>query len=401
MRLTRTLVGSMPFVALGQALAQTAPSVRRIAAPDAKTAPVLASPAAVRTLRDGGILVNDARRRQLLRFDASLATFSVIADSAAGTMTSYGGRAGGFIRYIADSTLFVDPAGLTMFVIDPDGRIARTASIPRSQDAPSLTAASEPAAVDAHGRIVYREAMRMPQNIGMGATSGQTPDSLEIVRLDMKTRKLDTAGWTRQPKVRMTFTQTEKGMSLSGVVDAVPIVDGWTVLTDGTIAIVRGLDYHVDFVGDDGVAAGPKIPFEWRHLSDDEKITFRDSIVKSMQHEFEPGAAPGTFAMMHGAGHGAMQATMTLVPASELPDYVPPFGSGAVFADADDHLWVHTTLQRSNEPGIIYDVIDRKGQLIDRVQLPPARDVVGFGAGGIVYLVARDAGAAWIERTHR
>lgn len=401
MRLTRIFVTSMGFVALQQVAAQTAPAARRIAAPDAKTAAVLASPAAVRMLRDGGILVNDTRRRQLLRFDASLATLSVIADSAAGTMTSYGGRAGGFIRYVADSTLFVDPAGLTMFVIDADGRIARTASIPRSQDAPSLTSAGEPAAVDAHGRIVYRAAMRMPQNIGMGATSGETPDSLEIVRLDMKTRKLDTAGWTRQPKVRMTFTQTEKGMSLAGVIDPVPIVDGWTVLSDGTIAMVRGLDYHVDFVGDGGVSSGPKIPFQWRRLSDEEKVTFRDSIAKTMQHEFAPGTTPGTFTMMHGAGRGAMQATMTFVPASELPDYVPPFGPGAVFADADNHLWVHTTQQRANEPGVIYDVIDRKGQLVDRVQLQPGRDVVGFGPGGIVYLVARDGGSAWIERTHR
>jgi hypothetical protein len=37
------------------------------------------------------------------------------------------------------------------------------------------------------------------------------------------------------------------------------------------------------------------------------------------------------------------------------------------------------------------------GELIDRVQLPQGRTLVGFGPGGIVYLLARDAGAARIE----
>jgi hypothetical protein len=51
--------------------------------------------------------------------------------------------------------------------------------------------------------------------------------------------------------------------------------------------------------------------------------------------------------------------------------------------------------------GPIYDVIDRTGMLIDRVQVPPGRQIVGFGKGGVVYMVARDTGGAWLERTHR
>jgi hypothetical protein len=30
------------------------------------------------------------------------------------------------------------------------------------------------------------------------------------------------------------------------------------------------------------------------------------------------------------------------MPASELPDYRPPFGSGAVRADMDGNLWIRT-----------------------------------------------------------
>jgi hypothetical protein len=35
------------------------------------------------------------------------------------------------------------------------------------------------------------------------------------------------------------------------------------------------------------------------------------------------------------------------------------------------------------------------------VQIPGGRTIVGFGKGGVVYMVARDKTGAWIERTHR
>ena len=49
----------------------------------------------------------------------------------------------------------------------------------------------------------------------------------------------------------------------------------------------------------------------------------------------------------------------------------------------------------------IYDVVNRSGELIDRIQLPASRQIVGFGKGGVVYMLARDASGSWIERTHR
>ena len=94
--------------------------------------------AAVRQLAGGRLLVNDINNRQLTILDPGLANAFLLADSTSGRANSYGTRAGGLISYVGDSTLFVDPAGLSMFVIDPGGKIARVASVPRSQDAPSL-----------------------------------------------------------------------------------------------------------------------------------------------------------------------------------------------------------------------------------------------------------------------
>jgi hypothetical protein len=81
---------------------------------------------------------------------------------------------------------------------------------------------------------------------------------------------------------------------------------------------------------------------------------------------------------------------------------MPPFDQGAARADVDGNLWVRTSARRAGAiGGPIYDVIDGTGKLIDRLQLPAGRQVVGFGKGGAVYLKARDATGAWIERALR
>jgi hypothetical protein len=82
---------------------------------------------------------------------------------------------------------------------------------------------------------------------------------------------------------------------------------------------------------------------------------------------------------------------MQFVSAADLPDYKPPFFTGAVRADADGHLWIRTIPTRGIAGGPVYDVVNAKGELVERVQLPANRTIVGFGEGGVVYLLARDA----------
>jgi hypothetical protein len=43
-------------------------------------------------------------------------------------------------------------------------------------------------------------------------------------------------------------------------------------------------------------------------------------------------------------------------------------------------------------------VINSKGELIERVQVPKDRAIVGFGAGGVVYLAARDGNKTTLEK---
>ena len=81
---------------------------------------------------------------------------------------------------------------------------------------------------------------------------------------------------------------------------------------------------------------------------------------------------------------------MAFVSPSELPDYRPAFSNGSVRADAEGKLWVRI-MSPKPASGPEYDVIDRTGKLVDRVVLPAGTTIVGFGAGGVVYLGVRDA----------
>ena len=52
---------------------------------------------------------------------------------------------------------------------------------------------------------------------------------------------------------------------------------------------------------------------------------------------------------------------------------------------------------------LVYDVINRKGELTHRVQFPAGRQIVGFGPGGAIYMVSREGArrdSTFLERTH-
>jgi hypothetical protein len=436
-------------IACAAPLAAQAPTVRLIAAPDAQTKPVFGAVTAIRQLPNGSVLVNDIQKRQLTLLDQSLSGASVIADSSASATNSYGIRGGGLIPYLGDSTLFVDPAALSMFVLDPTGKIARVASVPRSQDANSIgTNTLGNPGLDAKGRLVYRSfgfTMR-PPTPAPGNRGGNTPfafpdppDSSALVRVDLVSRKLDTAAFFKIPKIKMETKQNENGgITMQSMQNPLPLVDDWAMLADGSIAVVRGQDYHVDFVNADGsISSGTKVPFDWQRLDDEAKVAVIDSATKAAEAlraamakaaaEGGPsplatamGAAGGApmVVMSMGAGGGAaggggigqrmmaggggpMISAPSFIPANELPDYRPAFGNGAARGDADGNVWVRTSAVRQGAAGSIYDVINRRGELVDRIQIPAGRQIVGFGKGGVVYMTARDNSGTWIERTHR
>jgi hypothetical protein len=389
------------------------------------------------------VLVNDIAGRKLVLFDSTLASFTIVADTTSATANAYSSRAGGLIPFKGDSTLFVDPTSLSMLVIDGTGKVARVMSVPRPNDAQALIGgpAGTPS-FDGQGRLVYRAPplfrFTAPAAGGDGKAAvgmPQFPDSSAIVRIDLETRKLDTVAFVKIPKQNITMSQDVNGrMSITSTINPMPLADDWAVLHDGAVAVLRGSDYHIDWIRPDGSkSSSAKIPFAWRRLSDEDKVAFIDSAKTAMEKlrsTFNAGrasgpaggpvvAAPdaGAGARMEiftreagrggagdggrpGAPPGGMPANFQLPPLqfvapSELPDYAPPFTAGAARGDLDGNLWIRTSNVVAG--GSVYDMINSKGELIDRVQLPAGRVIAGFGQGGVVFMGVRDGAGVRLE----
>jgi hypothetical protein len=80
---------------------------------------------------------------------------------------------------------------------------------------------------------------------------------------------------------------------------------------------------------------------------------------------------------------------VSVIAPTELPDFRPPFTQNAVRADMDGNLWIRSNPVRPVPGGPVYDVVNREGVLVDRIQIPPGYGLVGFGRGGVVYLSTR------------
>jgi hypothetical protein len=264
----------------------------------------------------------------------------------------------------------------------------------------------------------------------------QIPDSAALVRFDLATRKLDTVTWFKTPKVNFSMvTAPDGGIRVTSVVNPLPQGDDWAMLSDGSIAIVRGRDFHVDWVGAQGITPSPKIPFEWERMSDEQKVAFIDSSKVAIEKARASGQFNTQFASV-ASGSGGIRTTvegggppggrpardsavrmdpprdgsvrqttttdagqlppLTMIAANELPDYKPAFLPGSTRADADGNLWIRTSHNVDGRP--VYDVVNRKGELVDRVQLPLNRQLAGFGSNGVVYLGVRDGKTAHLEK---
>jgi hypothetical protein len=429
-------------------LGQQPPPIRQIAALEHVTSDSLAlqSVTAALAMPGGRVMINDTRGRRALLLDSTLQHAKIVADTTDATADAYGRSWATLIRLRADSALLMVPSTLSMFIISPSGAIARTMAFPRPDDAQELSGVWGVPSVDDRGRLIYfggvgvlPGVMMLTRGIqlvdhgqptavaqqlalhGGGFRVGITrADSSFIARIDLRTRATDTVAWVRIPRYERNVKVDDDGAltAIATTPDPLPLIDQWTALRDGTVAIVRGRDYHVDRISPDGrVTPSAKLPFEWKRVGDTEKQALIDSAVTALQHEFDEiaasraagrpgagrGAAGSTGGRGGGAGGGAGGGSSTLAPMiaarpelGDVPDYFPPFGERAVTADADDNLWIRTTNMVDGRP--VYDVVSRGGTLIDRVQLPRYRTVAGFGAG-VVYMAVADAnGVVRLER---
>jgi len=451
------LVAAFPVSA---GLAQAGVRVVDLPEPTTRTVERLGVVLGVRQGADGKVLVNDALRRQMLLFDTTLTHRVVVMDSTAGTSTSYGPVPTALIAFTGDSSLFADWKSQTVVVLDGHGTITRTIALPRPQDIIALNGASS--GFDARGRLVFQSGRpgAPPSESDTARTAMAVLDSLLVLRADLDARRVDTIARIARPVMKV-MTQKSSGGTLTTLYAPDPLqpVDNWAVLSNGGVAIVRGHDYHIDWIDADGsTRSSAKLPFEWKRLSDDDKRRLDDSLRVAQNALLEKGY-PGAEATFQGpmpcgppdGGRGTggdgrgggnrtgrsgggggdgppppsrggcyqrmkwtpppvdagqwvgqpMPPLADLYRANPISDYAPPIRSNATIPDLDGNLWVLPRVSSLSKRGeLVYDVVNAKGELFERVRVPLGRAIAGFATGGVVYLTSGDVKSGYyLERT--
>ncbi|MGV3709122.1 MAG: hypothetical protein ACO1Q7_09795 [Gemmatimonas sp.] len=387
--------------------AQSASKVpsRPLGAIVAKSTDSLGAQVSVRALPNGAVMVNDFVRRRVLMYDMDLRNRSSVMDSGSTTGSPMAAiiPSAQLIRYESDSTLYVDVATQTLLVIDNSGKVARVMALPRPSDAVYLSSPAFGAAyMDPQGRLVYRglrpPKITPPEPGSRVMSIPQQSDSGPILRADFDKRTVDTITTLKvlQPGA-MTLTQEGANISLRMTVNPMDVGDEWAMLPDGTIAILRAHDYHIDWVSPDGkVSSSPKMAFDWKLMTAEQKQFKLDSIRPELQKAID--AAP---AQMVPTADGMRRVKMQFdfVPINKLPDYEPSIAAGAMKVDPKGNLWIVPRTSAGANGGVLYDVVNRKGEITERVQFPKGYALAGFGAGGDeVFLLRVEGKVGYLER---
>lgn len=350
----------------------------------------------VRHLPDGRLLVNDYGAKRLIVFDTTFSKFETSADSANASGTLYPNSPLRFplIPYVGDSTLLADYVARAFLVIDPRGKVGRVMASPKPSDLTNTVTGSP--STDPRGRLIYRASIKpTPEQRPGDPPNTSTRDTIEIVRGDFDSRAVDTLATYTAPKFIGPQWYDVGGRYVPRmIIDPVPDApDEWAVMTDGTVAVVRARDYHVDFFDVDGVKrSSPKLPYDWKRLTEEDKIARVDSMKLMIDSVNSAGGRKYGFSVrVMRSADGASRidsggSEISWKPLSQVADYVPPIRQGAVKADADNNLWILPTTTAQGGTGVLLDVVNRKGELFQRVRLPANTLPLGFGKGGVVYL---------------
>jgi hypothetical protein len=366
----------------------------------------------VRGTSDGHVIVGAGARQRVYAFDSTLLKFTVVADSGVGTGI-LAIRMTGLIPYLGDSTLLPDFNANALQVLDESGKQVRSIAPPNSKD---LTFLGIPAGfgrpgLDSKGRLIYRTMLSSPTMGRMGPVAAINPnaammavavDSAPIVRGNFDTRNVDTLAWMKTPppgRMSNEFKENPAGgppvVTVHLLINPFPRSDEWAILSDGSVAIVRVHDYHIDWVDPDGTnRSSPKMPIDWRRYTDTERTMRVDSIRRVVDEQVKSTAEKMTGA----PGMPQLKFDINMVPDSEFPTFWPPIQPGSVLADLDAHIWVLPTTSLNAGNGFTYDVINKEGKIFERVQLPKGRILAGFGPHDVIYMTRTDAKGTYLER---
>jgi hypothetical protein len=414
-RIPAALVAAAVLVSFPSAA--TAQQARALPAPDATYDEPFSAVSGLRELSNGRVVVADARDKVVQLIDLAAQSATKIGREGSGP-----GEYGLPLRLFGaqrDTSMLYDPLNQRYVTIAPDGKpvgefrtevappprpagdapVTRQAGAPQGGPAAFSLNIGIPAAVDARGRLYFESA-----GFSRGADGAPvSADSAVITRFDRATKKLDSLAWVKLPKANTQISGSQGNVRMVvGGANPLAIRDQWAVFPDGRLAIVRGADYHVDWILPNG-ARTSSAPIMYTPLR------FTDADRK--EEEARRNAARGNQMMITmdaGAGGTRRSAQMgpgpnapPLEPLDNWPEVKPPFrpGQGAVWARPNGELWVRR-MEPAGAKGTLYDVITFAGAVSHQVRVPDRTNLVGFGNGTVYTTKADEDDLLYLQR-HR
>ncbi|MBC8088878.1 MAG: hypothetical protein H7Z40_16560 [Phycisphaerae bacterium] len=392
--------------------AQAAPKspIRTLAPSTAVSKDSVGPLVAIRELSDGSVMLNDPFTRRVLLFDAKLAGAKVVIDTIGGAEPGAPAKiqqpALTLIPYLGDSTLYADRVSQSLLVLDANGKVARVMSIPRANDIGMMAQWGEAGipGIDSKGRLIYHGTFSAKPSTRNAEKPWLPPipqqaDSSPVVRADFDTRKVDTLVVLKN-SLGAPFKSLEEdsdgNVFMRMYINLLGVDDQFAVLSDGTAAVLSVHDYHLEFADPDRTRrSAPKMPFDWKRLTDADKQRMRDSVAPDLERR--NNVAPIRINTPNGPRTGRQ--VFEFLPNEKFGDYEQPVQTAAMRADRDARLWILPRTSLGAKGGLLYDVINRKGELVERVQFPPGYVLAGFGEKGVVYIMKLEKNRGLLERT--
>lgn len=391
---TRILMCGVVFsMALPGVICSQVPT-KTLAKPEVEFGEPFSSLVGVRELKDGRVVVSDSRDKlvQLLDFKNQRA----VNVGREGAGPGEYGLPSRLFALPGDSSVLYDPLNSRYLLVLPNGKPGATFRVGENSETVvnqgggrqvrmGGLGVGQPLATDAQGRMYFEGS---PLIIG---PDGPAPaDSAPILRFDRRSNRFDTLAFLQLPKnsakVQSSGSANNRNVSIRvGGQTPYPMRDAWAVLPNGTVAVVRAADYHIDVIAPDKqVSRGPAVAYTPVRIGEAEKAEYRDAQKRT--------PAIGIMRTVEaGSGGNSTRTSATNLPPAAEPDEWPavkPAFSTAL-ASPTGEVWVaRNRTAKDDIPR--YDVFAANGRLVRTVLLPKRTRVVGFGNGGAVYTVRMD-----------